>query len=282
MLSRRQFLIRGVGALAGAMGGLGLYSWRVEPHWVEVGQHPMPLANLPSELVGKTIAQVSDLHIGTTVDSHYLIRCLEQVQALSPDFVLFTGDFISHQTVDHLDWVSDVMAFAPHGRLGTAAILGNHDYGYGWSQAVVGNEIVERLRVVDIPVLRNESQIFSGLQLIGLDDYWGPYFDPWQVLPVADFAQPTVVLCHNPDVADLPIWRDFQGWILSGHTHGGQVKPPFLPPPILPVQNKLYSAGIFHLSNQRTLYINRGIGYLKRIRFNVRPEITLFTLTGLE
>lgn len=281
MLSRRQFLIRGVGALAGVMGGVGFYSWQIEPHWVEWVNLPLPLAHLPHDLVGKTVMQLSDLHIGTTVDSDYLIRALTQARALSPDFVLFTGDFISYQTVEHLDWVSEIMAFAPHGRLGTVAVLGNHDYGYNWAQMAVGEEIGQRLAELGISVLRNEAQSFSGLQLIGLDDYWGPYFDPWQILPVADFSQPTLVLCHNPDVADLASWRDFQGWIFSGHTHGGQVKPPFLPPPILPVQNKRYSAGIFPLSNQRTLYINRGLGYLRQIRFNVRPEITLFTLIQL-
>ncbi|MEO1082736.1 MAG: hypothetical protein AAFY88_00695, partial [Acidobacteriota bacterium] len=74
------------------------------------------------------------------------------------------------------------------------------------------------------------------------------------------------------------VWHDFSGWILSGHTHGGQCKPPFLPPPILPVENRRYTAGAFELEGGRRLYINRGLGYLKRVRFNVRPELTLFTL----
>ena len=68
------------------------------------------------------------------------------------------------------------------------------------------------------------------------------------------------------------------GWVLAGHTHGGQCKPPFLRPPALPVRNKRYSAGAIDAGNGRTLYINRGLGHLIRVRFNVRPEITLFTL----
>ena len=79
-------------------------------------------------------------------------------------------------------------------------------------------------------------------------------------------------------MADQPIWGDYEGWILAGHTHGGQVKPPFLPPPMLPVRNKRYTAGAFALSGNRSLYINRGLGNLWPVRFNVRPEITLFTL----
>jgi predicted MPP superfamily phosphohydrolase len=65
---------------------------------------------------------------------------------------------------------------------------------------------------------------------------------------------------------------------LSGHTHGGQIKPPFLDPPIIPVRNKRYTAGKFDLGDGRFMYINRGLGYLRRVRFNARPEITVFTL----
>ena len=60
--------------------------------------------------------------------------------------------------------------------------------------------------------------------------------------------------------------------------HGGQVKPPFLKPPILPVKNKRYSSGKIDLDNGRTLYINRALGCLWQVRFNVRPEITIFIL----
>ena len=89
---------------------------------------------------------------------------------------------------------------------------------------------------------------------------------------------PTVVLSHNPDVQDLPIWDGVRGWVLAGHTHGGQVKPPFLPPPILPVNNRRYTAGAFDVGPGRTMYINRGLGFLHQVRFGVRPELTLFTL----
>jgi predicted MPP superfamily phosphohydrolase len=87
-----------------------------------------------------------------------------------------------------------------------------------------------------------------------------------------------LVLCHNPDVCDLDVWNNYRGWILAGHTHGGQVKPPFLKPPILPVKNKRYDAGEIDLNDGRTLYINRALGNLYQVRFNVRPEITVFKL----
>jgi predicted MPP superfamily phosphohydrolase len=94
-------------------------------------------------------------------------------------------------------------------------------------------------------------------------------------------AEPTIVLCHNPDVADLSVWGQFQGWILSGHTHGGQCKPPFLPPPLLPVRNRRYTSGEFDLGDDRFMYINRGLGHILRVRFNARPEITVFRLVAV-
>ena len=61
--------------------------------------------------------------------------------------------------------------------------------------------------------------------------------------PIATRAKPALVLSHNPDTADVPGWLGYEGWILSGHTHGGQCKPPFLPPPLLPVRNRRYTSG---------------------------------------
>jgi predicted MPP superfamily phosphohydrolase len=88
-----------------------------------------------------------------------------------------------------------------------------------------------------------------------------------------------LALAHNPDSVDRPGWEPFRGWILSGHTHGGQVQPPFLPPPILPIENRRYAAGRIELSGGRRLYVSRGVGHLLRVRFNCRPEATIFRLT---
>jgi predicted MPP superfamily phosphohydrolase len=89
-----------------------------------------------------------------------------------------------------------------------------------------------------------------------------------------------IVLVHNPDAADQQKWPGYTGWMLAGHTHGGQCKAPFLPPPLLPVQNKDYVSGAIPVSGDpvRTLYISRGVGHLIRARFNARPEIAVFTL----
>ena len=126
--------------------------------------------------------------------------------------------------------------------------------------------------------IRNEEVAIQGLHFIGIDDYWGLHFNPKKATKKFNKDLPYIALCHNPDVCDLEVWNGYNSWILSGHTHGGQVKPPFLKPPILPVKNKRYSSGTIDLDNGRTLYINRALGCLHQVRFNVRPEITIFEL----
>jgi uncharacterized protein len=71
-LTRRRFLA------ATALGacGVGLYTWRIEPHWVEVVERDLPIAGLPTDLHGRRLVQISDLHVGRSVDSEYLVGCL--------------------------------------------------------------------------------------------------------------------------------------------------------------------------------------------------------------
>ena len=158
------------------------------------------------------------------------------------------------------------------------ATLGNHDYGPGWAHPEIADRLVRTVSDLGITVLRNQSAVVEGLQIVGLDDFWAHRFNPAAAFAASSPALPTIVLSHNPDTVDLPVWAGFDGWILAGHTHGGQCKPPFLPPPMLPVQNTLYTSGEFELSGRRRLYINRGVGHWYRVRFNARPEITLHEL----
>ena len=127
-------------------------------------------------------------------------------------------------------------------------------------------------------MLKNQQEEIDGLNFIGFDDYWALNFSSDIVMNNYDKYKANIVLCHNPDVCDLNVWNGYKGWILSGHTHGGQCKPPFLNPPMLPVKNEKYSAGEIDLEDGRKLYINRAVGHLWQVRFNVRPEITIFEL----
>jgi predicted MPP superfamily phosphohydrolase len=129
-----------------------------------------------------------------------------------------------------------------------------------------------------VRILRNQVAEVAGLHFVGLDDLWAGRFDPGAGFRDLPRGCAALVLSHNPDTADLRGWGAYSGWILAGHTHGGQCKPPFLPPPLLPVKNRRYTAGEFSLSGGRRLYISRGIGHLLAVRFNVRPEIAVFHL----
>ena len=279
LITRRRFLKLALGA-AGAALSTGAYAHLVEPRWVDYVPVAMPLPHLPPELAGKTLVQMSDLHIGNRFDWGYIVRALERVRRMQPDFVAYTGDFVTYESAQQLDQLAAVMQHAPPGRLGTVAVLGNHDYGPGWSNSRIAAQVAQRLNEAGVTVLRNQVALCAGLQIGGVDDWWGPNFDLEAVISHLEPALPTIVLSHNPDTADLPDWSDYRGWILSGHTHGGQVRPPFLPP-ALPVRNKRYSAGLFDLADGRRLYVNRALGNLWPVRFNVRPEVTVFTLRAV-
>jgi predicted MPP superfamily phosphohydrolase len=275
-ISRRRFL-RAAGLSLGASAATGLYTWRIEPHRLEIVRRPLDVRGLPASLAGRTLAQISDVHVGPRVSDDYVLTTFRRVADLRPDIVVFTGDFISHH--DRIfDQMRDVYRHFPRGRMATFAILGNHDYGPNWAHPEIAEHVVATGQSFGITVLRNQVAEIDGLQVAGLDDLWAKQFDLRHVLTRLDAQRAAIVLSHNPDTVDLPGWDDYQGWILAGHTHGGQCKPPFLPPPLLPVRNRRYTAGEFALSGSRRLYISRGVGHLLQVRFNVRPEVTLFEL----
>jgi uncharacterized protein len=277
MVSRRQALKAMVGAGLGA-GGLGMYAWQVEPHWLEFTYLDLPIEGLPQELEGKTLAQISDIHVGRQVSDEYLLKTFRRVEEQRPDFVAHTGDWVTYHGPAQLEKLQRMLAQLPRGRLGNVGILGNHDYGQGWSMTAVADKVARIAEEHGVTMLRNQAVEMAGLRFIGLEDLWGPYFDPGGLVEEKGSDGPTVVLCHNPDAADKPIWGKFRGWMLMGHTHGGQCKPPFLPPPISSVDNKRYVAGKIELSGGRRMYISRGVGHLLQVRFNARPEIPIFRL----
>lgn len=228
-MKRRSFLQKLFWGMAGISSLGGMYAWQLEPFWLEFVKISMPIKNLPSHLEGKKLMQISDMHIGKRFDYQFLIESFKKANEFTPDFVVYTGDYVSTYKDQVLfGMVKEVFSHLVKGKIGTFGILGNHDYGKNFQEEEVASQLSNLLEINGVKVLRNEKVSVDGLDFIGIDDYWGTNFQPEKAMSMYKVINPSIVLCHNPDVCDLDIWGDYSGWILSGHTHGGLVKPPFL------------------------------------------------------
>ncbi|MHC4444344.1 MAG: metallophosphoesterase [Planctomycetota bacterium] len=268
------------GALA-ALGSAG-YAWQIEPTWLEINRQKMTLKNLPLTFKGFRIIHISDLHLGAGVPIEYLTKCIDKINGLQPDLVVVTGDIVHHGRAEWNRPAARLLAQVKATQ-GVMAVLGNHDWGAfsmgkgfdHWADRVTAEMVTNGIRT-----LRNEAALISRggsrLYLVGLDDYWSHNFDPQAAFKNVPPSAPCIALSHNPDsfpeILDSPAT-----WTLAGHTHGGQVNIPLLGPPLVPLKHKQLVAGHYQLAG-KNLYVNRGLGWLKRLRFNSRPEITEFTL----
>ena len=278
ILTRRNFLITAGTAAA----GVSLYSNDFSRHEISVTTPTFFIKNLPPAFDGFRFVQISDIHLEEYTEDFFLRRVIRHVNALSPDMVLITGDFVSRGP---MSIGVSYSAAARCAELLTGircplryGILGNHD-------AAVGSSIVRgHMEYNGLPMLVNEyvriERNGEHLFLCGLDDIaWGsPNLD--DTIPAHPDA-PVVLMAHEPDYADN-IAEHPRGklidLILSGHTHGGQVRIPGFRPLALPVLGKLYAEGQFRVGTSQ-LYVNRGIGTVGiPFRLNCPPEITLATL----
>ena len=253
------------------------YTWKVETALARDCSTSAACARAPHRARGPHARADQRCSRGAARRRRYVLSVFARVADLRPDIVVLTGDLVSHH--DRMfEQMEAIYRHFPAGRLATVGILGNHDYGPRWSHQEIADRVAAIAQQSGIAMLRNEVREVEGLQIVGLDDLWAKRFDPAAALASLDDRRAAIALSHNPDAVDLPVWEGFEGWILSGHTHGGQCKAPFLPPPLLPVRNRRYTQGEFRLSGERSMYINRGVGHLISVRFNVRPEVTLFEL----
>ena len=242
------------------------------------------LRRLPPVFDGFTIAQLSDFHYDKHFSHIPIQRGIEISNALKPDMVVLTGDFVTQPALHHYLHNSRQGAKAAEpcsalltqvrARQGVFAILGNHD-------ANTDPEFVtECLESRGIPVLANRSVAIeragSRFWLCGTRD--NPRDSDLQAtllgLPVEEAK---IVLIHEPDCAEYTVRHpvDLQ---LSGHSHGGQVRLPIIGPVYLPDRGIWYPRGLRQI-RQLTLYTNVGLGTIgPPVRWNCPPEVTLFTL----
>jgi predicted MPP superfamily phosphohydrolase len=270
-VSRRRFL----GATAAILtAGLSTDGFAIEPHRVLLSQHDVLLPGLAPRLDGLRIAQVSDVHLPANRGAAE--RTVELISTERPDIVVLTGDQCETSSA-----VAGLIEFAhaARGRLATIAVLGNWDY-RGGTVGRVARDAYERAGVT---LLVNDHEIVgvggATLAFVGLDDVLtGSPNGATAAANLADGA-PAVWLVHEPRFADefavsgpnQPIL------ILSGHTHGGQIRLPGLPA-YTPKGSGRFVAGWYEALLGR-LYVSRGIGTADiRARLFCPPELPIFTL----
>ena len=268
----------------------------IEPQWVEITQHEISIANLPPAFEGFSIVQLTDLHHSSIVTLDYLQACFQQVVDLQPDLVVMTGDYITYQEEYAQPVAQAIGETIIEAGIPTYAVLGNHDHwNSDWnddwnndSDADVfplrnrwkgdGLEVTNAFTAEGIKVLVNESTPLQRgsdrLWLVGCGDFLAGDFDlecALEALPPTE--EPRFLLMHNPQPIESIAHHGFD-LVLSGHTHGGQISLPFVPPKV----GRKYLAGLFYVGASR-LYVCRGLGVTGvPIRFMTTPEIACFRL----
>jgi len=277
VLTRRNFL---AGSIAtGAL--FALYANEIARHELQVTHQTFHIPRLPPAFFGFRIVQISDIHLEEYTEDFFLREVIARVNQLQPDLLLVTGDFVSRGPMP----IENSIVAARHCAelLATLTcpqkfgVLGNHD-------VVVGGAIIRRhLEDHGLPLLVNQflpiERDNQRIILCGLDDFFADP-DPALAIPEKPDA-PVILMVHEPDYTPtLAAHRrgPLVDLILSGHTHGGQIRLPGVKPLQLPPAGRLYPEGRY-LVGASQLYVNRGIGTVGiPLRLNCPPEITVITL----
>jgi predicted MPP superfamily phosphohydrolase len=278
LVSRRNF----IRLAAGSAVGMALYAGEISRHELDTVHQTIHIAGLPDSFAGFRIAQISDFHFEEYTEPLFLKAVVRRVNEARPDMVVLTGDFVSsgplpqrssigmgHHCAEILKQLECPLRYA---------ILGNHD-------ALVGaHAITEALEVNQIPVLADTyvplERDGGRIWLAGMKDALEQRPSLKAALPKGrdPRQEPLIVLSHEPDFADYAMGKDI-ALMLSGHTHGGQIRIPFVRPLILPDLGRRYLDGHFRLPDGMQLYVNRGIGAVGLpFRFRCPAEITHLTL----
>jgi predicted MPP superfamily phosphohydrolase len=276
--TRRQFLRWTAAAGTVALAGDSIL---LAPNRVRVVRQDFFLPRWPERLSGFTVALLSDFHYDPYFSVHPLHAAIPMVNDLHPDLIVLGGDFVSVPTIG--DDRKAAFAAEPCARLlrqmtppfGLWAVLGNHDEGTDH------RHVTRALQSENIQVLANQSQAIerdgARIWLAGVNDVLSKTADLSKTLRRVPAGEAVILLAHEPDFADeaakFPI--DLQ---LSGHSHGGQVRIPLLPPLYLPKMAKKYIWGRYQVG-PLALYTTAGLGTIGvPMRLNCPPEIALLTL----
>ena len=278
-LSRRRFLFGSLAVTAAA----GAYAGVFEPRRLVVSETTVPLARVKLNKPIR-IAHLSDLHASPVVSLGFLERAVDLTIAESPDVICITGDFISARHLPLREYSAVLKRLSEVAT--TYCCLGNHDggpwaaRGGGFSS---GAQVAQLLEESGCTLLHNRSVVHAvgqqQVRLLGVGDLWSRECRPEEAYRevTEDEQLATIVLSHNPDAKKE--FSDFH-WdvMLCGHTHGGQMRIPFIGTPFAPIVDRNFVEGLRKWRG-RWIYVTRGVGNLYGLRINCPPEISILTVS---
>ncbi|MBL7049502.1 MAG: metallophosphoesterase [Nitrospira sp.] len=271
-ISRRKFLKLG---LYGSLGCLAAsYPFLIERKLLQVNEYNIPVRNLPAEFNGFRIAQLTDIHYGSFMTQKFLSEVINRANSLKADAIVCTGDYVTegdNSNVIKTVWSHLNRLQAP---AGVFSVLGNHDH---WVQQSESLELLiksgQSIRHKSVAILHRGKRLWIG----GAGDFWTDSPEIDRTFRSTPEDECRILLAHNPDTADSRFSTRVD-LVISGHTHGGQVKIPFVSPIVLPVQNKHFTSGLVQ-ARKAAVFISKGIGsVMLPIRFNCYPEIAVLNL----
>jgi predicted MPP superfamily phosphohydrolase len=271
-------VVRAFGVAVLGSAALGAYAFLIEPGWLQVTHTRICLPGLPSALAGKRIALLTDFHAGNGTPLSLIRRACRKAMAERPHLIALAGDFAAHGSESYRP-VLDALA-ALDAPLGVYAVPGNHEYKVGiemWHR-----ELAAYPRIIDLTnraVIRTVEG--ARLCIAGVDDF-DRGVPRLRELPPPDQRDCTILLAHNPDQAEF-VRRAYDqvDLVLSGHTHGGQVRLPWIGALRNPAhRDDLYEEGLTRRPWTQ-VYVSRGIGTVNLpVRFLCRPEVAILELAG--
>ncbi len=258
--------------LAGSLSQVARYALN-EANTLSVEKTQIRLKRLPKNLDGFRLVHLSDIHHSPFTDIEHIYRAVRIANSLKPDMFVLTGDYVSHES-GYIAQMAEVLGKL-ESEFGTFACLGNHDH---WTDAEM---VTNLLREANIRVLINEGFRFkakdASFWLAGVDDYMVGKTDLRSALRGSFPDEMTMLLAHNPIIVRRAA-RIGVDLMLSGHTHGGQVKFRDDENRILP-RRKLKN-GLYRRKDTQ-IYITRGIGtVVLPVRYGCPPEISLLELVN--
>jgi len=273
VITRRRFLSAALATSAAAVGD----AFFIEPNISSISEVTLRVPHLPESLEGVKVVQLTDFHYKPDQDEGLMAGVVEKVNALQPDLILLTGDYVDSQSPDIMPLLQHLSKLtARHGIVGC---MGNHD---GWLND--GEYYRGVFKPLGIDFLINENMNLSlrgeSLRIAATDFIWDGKPDPVATLKGVKASEPLITLVHEPDYFDtMLLYRD-DHIQFSGHTHGGQCRVPFIG--YAPRRVKYGMRYLYGQYRQKGsgVFVSRGVGTMGlRVRFSCLPEIVLITLT---